>query len=151
MIQPNHLENVCSALDTNTSTSVAIKKLSRPFQSEIHAQRAYRELCILDHMGHDNVVGLLNVFTPSPSFEAFSDVYLVTELMTCDLAKLVSVQRQQMAAEGRMDLTQDQIRLYVYQILRGLKYVHSAGMQRNLSENIKDDKILMVDLITITQ
>jgi len=88
-------------------------------------------------MGHDNVVGLLNVFTPSPSFEAFSDVYLVTELMTCDLAKLVSVQRQQMAAEGRMDLTQDQIRLYVYQILRGLKYVHSAGTQRNLSEILK--------------
>lgn len=30
-------------------------KLSRPFQSEIFAKRAYRELLLLKHMQHENV------------------------------------------------------------------------------------------------
>lgn len=34
---------------------MAIKKLSRPFQSEIFAKRAYRELLLLKHMQHENV------------------------------------------------------------------------------------------------
>lgn len=34
---------------------MAIKKLSRPFQSEIFAKRAYRELLLLKHMHHENV------------------------------------------------------------------------------------------------
>jgi len=34
---------------------VAIKKLHRPFQSEIFAKRAYRELRLLKHMKHENV------------------------------------------------------------------------------------------------
>lgn len=34
---------------------MAIKKLSRPFQSEIFARRAYRELLLLKHMQHENV------------------------------------------------------------------------------------------------
>lgn len=34
---------------------MAIKKLSRPFQSEIFAKRAYRELMLLKHMQHENV------------------------------------------------------------------------------------------------
>jgi len=34
---------------------VAIKKLARPFQTAIHAKRAYRELRLLKHMHHENV------------------------------------------------------------------------------------------------
>lgn len=34
---------------------MAIKKLYRPFQSEIFAKRAYRELRLLKHMKHENV------------------------------------------------------------------------------------------------
>ena len=34
---------------------VAIKKLARPFQSQIHAKRTYRELKMLKHMKHENV------------------------------------------------------------------------------------------------
>ena len=142
---------VCSASDTSVLRPVAIKKLNRPFQSEIHAQRAYRELCILHHLRHDNVVGLLDVFTPSENLQqGFDDLYLVTELMTCDLARLIKVQKQQIETQGRMDLTQDQIRLYIYQILRGLKYVHSAGIihrdlkPSNIAINL-DNEIKILD------
>uniref|UniRef100_A0A3B4F6T7 mitogen-activated protein kinase n=1 Tax=Pundamilia nyererei TaxID=303518 RepID=A0A3B4F6T7_9CICH len=62
---------VCSAIDQKTKEKVAIKKLYRPFQSLIHATRAYRELRLLRHIQHDNVICLLNVFTPDPTLEKF--------------------------------------------------------------------------------
>lgn len=34
-----------------------MKKLSRPFQSLIHARRTYRELRLLKHLKHENVRG----------------------------------------------------------------------------------------------
>lgn len=49
-------------MDTKTKNRVAIKKLARPFQSAIHAKRTYRELKLLKHMRHENVIGLLDVF-----------------------------------------------------------------------------------------
>lgn len=44
-----------SADDLKTGLKVAVKKLSRPFQSIIHAKRTYRELRLLKHMKHENV------------------------------------------------------------------------------------------------
>ena len=44
-----------SATDSGTEEQVAIKKLSRPFQSTIHSKRTYRELRMLKHMQHENV------------------------------------------------------------------------------------------------
>nr|CAG4640716.1 EOG090X033O [Eulimnadia texana] len=62
---------VCSAVDAITNTKVAIKKLARPFHSAIHAKRTYRELRMLKHMNHENVIGLLDVFSPSDSLATF--------------------------------------------------------------------------------
>lgn len=44
-----------SATDSTISNEIAIKKLSRPFQSVMHAKRAYREMRLLKHMRHENV------------------------------------------------------------------------------------------------
>lgn len=44
-----------SSINNKTKEKVAIKKLHRPFQSEIFAKRAYRELRLLKHMKHENV------------------------------------------------------------------------------------------------
>uniref|UniRef100_A0A8C5R7J1 mitogen-activated protein kinase n=1 Tax=Leptobrachium leishanense TaxID=445787 RepID=A0A8C5R7J1_9ANUR len=64
---------VCSARDVRSRTgeTVAIKKLIRPFQSKVHAKRAYRELRLLKNMNHENVISLINVFTPDESMEHF--------------------------------------------------------------------------------
>ncbi|XP_059843413.1 mitogen-activated protein kinase 11 [Hemitrygon akajei] len=110
--------SVCSAYDTRTRQKVAIKKLSRPFQSLIHARRTYRELRLLKHMKHENVIGLLDVFTPALTLENFREVYLVTNLMGADLNNIVKCQK----------LTDDHVQFLVYQLLRGLKYIHSAGI-----------------------
>ncbi|XP_056429730.1 mitogen-activated protein kinase 12 [Hyla sarda] len=109
---------VCSSLDNITGTKVAIKKLYRPFQSELFAKRAYRELRLLKHMQHENVIGLLDVFTPDFSLEKFTDFYLVMPFMGTDLGKIMKHEK----------LSEDRIQFLVYQILRGLKYIHSAGI-----------------------
>ncbi|EMP38532.1 Mitogen-activated protein kinase 12 [Chelonia mydas] len=63
-----------SAIDGRNGTKVAIKKLYRPFQSELFAKRAYRELRLLKHMKHENVIGILDVFTPDVILEKFNDL-----------------------------------------------------------------------------
>ena len=137
----NHFSGVqvCSAEDKSTRqrdgtfAKVAIKKLARPFQSAIHAKRTYRELRMLKHMDHENIIGLLDVFTPSKTLDSFTDVYLVTPLMGADLNQIVKTQR----------LSDDHVQFLVYQILRGMKYVHSAGIihrvrRENEAVNEKD-------------
>ncbi|CAF1074412.1 unnamed protein product, partial [Brachionus calyciflorus] len=109
---------VCSALDNTTQQQVAIKKLSQPFTTRVHAKRAYREIKLLKHVDHDNIIRLLDIFTPANSFEEMQEVYLVTNLMTSDLNNVLRTQR----------LSEDQIKFFIYQILRGLKYLHSASI-----------------------
>lgn len=106
---------VCAALDIVSNNKVAIKKLSRPFQSPVHAKRTYRELKLLKHMKHENVIGLLDVFYPRHDE---NQIYLVTHLMGADLNNIVRTQK----------LTDDHVQFLIYQILRGLKYIHSAGI-----------------------
>uniref|UniRef100_A0A8D0CUF1 mitogen-activated protein kinase n=1 Tax=Sander lucioperca TaxID=283035 RepID=A0A8D0CUF1_SANLU len=110
--------SVCSAYDVKTGLKIAVKKLSRPFQSIIHAKRTYREMRLLKHMKHENVIGLLDVFSPATSLKEFTDVYLVTHLMGADLNNIVKCQK----------LTDDHVQFLIYQILRGLKYIHSADI-----------------------
>jgi hypothetical protein len=46
---------VCSAKDQLTSTSVAIKKIMKPFSTPVLSKRTYRELKLLKHIRHENV------------------------------------------------------------------------------------------------
>uniref|UniRef100_A0A673CGY9 mitogen-activated protein kinase n=1 Tax=Sphaeramia orbicularis TaxID=375764 RepID=A0A673CGY9_9TELE len=109
---------VCSSIDQKTKEKVAIKKLYRPFQSLIHAKRAYRELRLLRHIRHENVICLLDVFTPDSSLEKFQTFYMVMPFVAQDLGHIMKKRR----------LT-DRIIVYLfYQLLRGLKYIHSAGI-----------------------
>lgn len=44
-----------SAMDTTLNRRVAVKKLTRAFDTSELAKRSYRELRILKHMKHENV------------------------------------------------------------------------------------------------
>uniref|UniRef100_A0A672YIB4 mitogen-activated protein kinase n=1 Tax=Sphaeramia orbicularis TaxID=375764 RepID=A0A672YIB4_9TELE len=123
--------SVCSAINDKTKEKVAIKKLHRPFQSEIFAKRAYRELRLLKHMKHENVIGLLDVFTPVTSLDDFQDFYLVMPYMYTDLSKV------------RGHLSEDKVQFLVYQMLCGLRVSnhHSPG---NLAVN-QDCELKILD------
>ncbi|KAJ2479277.1 MAPK protein hog1 [Coemansia sp. RSA 2131] len=104
---------VCSAGDQLTRQSVAVKKIMRPFSSSVLAKRTYRELKLLKHLRHENIISMSDIFI-SP----LEDIYFVTELLGTDLHRL----RQSRPLEKQF------IQYFLYQILRGLKYVHSAGV-----------------------
>ncbi|MXQ98183.1 hypothetical protein E5288_WYG021987 [Bos mutus] len=108
---------VCAAFDTVLGINVAVKKLSRPFQNQTHAKRAYRELVLLKCVNHKNIISLLNVFTPQKTLEEFQDVYLVMELMDANLCQVI-----------HMELDHERMSYLLYQMLCGIKHLHSAGI-----------------------
>lgn len=59
-------------------------------------------------------------------------IYLVTHLMGADLNNIIRTQR----------LTDEHVQFLVYQILRGLKYIHSAGVIHRVSTEAKKGVIL---------
>ncbi|KAJ4949507.1 hypothetical protein JOQ06_021018 [Pogonophryne albipinna] len=108
---------VCSAYDQNLERNVAIKKLSRPFQNQTHAKRAYRELVLMKYVNHKNIIHLLNVFSPQKTLEDFADVYLVMELMDANLCQVI-----------QMELDHERLSYLLYQTLCGIKHLHAAGI-----------------------
>merc|ERR1712156_1387902 len=104
---------VCSAEDTSLrSADGKFIKVARPFQSAVHAKRTYRELRMLKHMVHENIIGLLDCFTPQSTLDQFADVYMVTHLMGADLNNIIKTQK----------LSDDHVQFLIYQIIhRDLK------------------------------
>ncbi len=105
---------------------VALKRLSLKRKS--HCRVALRELRILKRLDHENIVKNLNIRTPSgcelcesPSedLQKLDHVYLVEELLDTDLHNILD----------RTEKLPEKIsKLFLYQILRGLKYTHSANV-----------------------
>ncbi|XP_068678002.1 uncharacterized protein [Montipora foliosa] len=122
---------VCSAIDTRNDSKVAIKKIPRAFDVVTTAKRTYRELKILKHFKHDNIISIKNILKPPADLEQFNDVYVVLDLMETDLHHIIHSQQQ---------LTDEHVRYFLYQILRGLKYIHSAKV---LHRDLKPSNLLV--------
>ncbi|RKO97689.1 hypothetical protein CXG81DRAFT_25546 [Caulochytrium protostelioides] len=116
---------VCSARDQVTGGNVAVKKIMKPCSTAVLAKRTFRELRLLKMLRHDNVISLSDIFI-SP----LEDIYFVTELLGTDLHRLLTSR----------PLEKDFIKYFLYQILRGLKYVHSAGI---VHRDLKPSNILV--------
>ncbi|KAK8611998.1 hypothetical protein V6N13_132032 [Hibiscus sabdariffa] len=109
---------VCAAVNSETREEVAIKKIGNAFDNRIDAKRTLREIKLLRHMDHENVIAIKDVIRP-PQRENFNDVYIVYELMDTDLHQII---------RSNQALTDEHCRYFLYQVLRGLKYVHSANV-----------------------
>ncbi|XP_027080013.1 mitogen-activated protein kinase homolog MMK2-like [Coffea eugenioides] len=109
---------VCAAVNAHTAEEVAIKKIGNAFDNRVDAKRTLREIKLLRHMDHENVIAIKDIIKP-PNREAFNDVYVVYELMDTDLHQII---------RSDQELTDDHSQYFLYQLLRGLKYVHSANV-----------------------
>ncbi|XP_055308112.1 stress-activated protein kinase JNK-like isoform X2 [Sitodiplosis mosellana] len=108
---------VCAAYDDVTGKDVAIKKLWKPFQNIVFAKRAYREFKLMKLVDHVNIIKLLNAFTPQRSLDEFQDVFLVMDFMDANLGNVINTQ-----------LDHKRISYLLYQMLCGIKHLHSAGI-----------------------
>eukprot|EP00928_Gymnodinium_smaydae_P087530 TRINITY_DN71789_c0_g1_i1.p1 TRINITY_DN71789_c0_g1~~TRINITY_DN71789_c0_g1_i1.p1 ORF type:complete len:427 (+),score=90.01 TRINITY_DN71789_c0_g1_i1:81-1361(+) len=110
---------VCEAYDAELEDLVAIKRIGHLFDDQVNSKRILREVSILRELSHDCVVGLVDVFLPECATASFNELYIVTEICDSDMKKLIYAD---------ITLTIVHIKVLMYNLLRGLKYIHSAGI-----------------------
>ena len=118
---------VWKAIDKRTREIVALKKNFDAFQNATDAQRTFREILFLQELsGHENIIRLLNVIRA----ENDRDIYLIFDYMETDLHAVI-----------RANILEDIHKQYIiYQILKCLKYMHSADV---LHRDLKPSNILL--------
>lgn len=126
---------VCSAKCTETEEGedkVAIKKVTNIFSKNILCKRALREIKLLAHFrGHKNIIFLCDLDIIPDSNGQFNEIYLYEELMECDLHQII---------RSKQALTDSHYQSFIYQILCGLKYIHSADV---LHRDLKPGNLLV--------
>ncbi|KAJ8432463.1 hypothetical protein Cgig2_027760 [Carnegiea gigantea] len=130
---------VCAAVNSETRQEVAIKKIGNAFDNIVDAKRTLREIKLLRFMDHENIIAIKDIIRP-PKKEAFNDVYIVYELMDTDLHQIIRSNQSLTDDHCQVSLTVSLLQYFLYQLLRGLKYVHSAKV---LHRDLKPSNLLL--------
>ncbi|CAG9312245.1 unnamed protein product [Blepharisma stoltei] len=121
---------VCEARHVPTGQRVAIKQMTKIFDDLIDCKRLLREVSILKHLNHPNIVKMREILLPK-NLQTFNELYVVMEHAQSDLKKLI---------KSPVHLQEDHIQLITYNIICGLKYIHSANI---LHRDLKPANILL--------
>jgi len=120
---------VASFKDPSTNQKLAVKKITDAFHDLVDGKRILREVKLLRSFNHDNIISILDMYPPdSPDFD---DIYIVTDLMETDLHRVIY---------SKQVLNEEHHQYFVYQIMRGLLYLHSANV---LHRDLKPANLLV--------
>jgi mitogen-activated protein kinase 1/3 len=98
---------VCSARNNENGEKIAIKKITNAFENTTDARRTLREIRLLRHLFHENIIAVKDIMKPVGRY-TFNDVYIVYELMDTDLHQII---------RSSQTLTDDHCQYFIYQVL----------------------------------
>jgi len=125
---------VCSAYDRKLNKNVAMKKLTRPLKTVDYARRALRELKLMKHFCHENIISIIDVFTPlADEPEDMEEIYFVVKKADGTLDQVLKTSN-----DDGTKLNEETIQYLVYQMVRALKHIHSANV---MHRDLKPDNI----------
>jgi len=110
--------SVCEAYDSTEKRLVAIKRIGHMFEDLIDCKRILREISILKKLNHQNIVKIYDIVAPQ-NMKTFEELCMVMEICDSDLKKLCRTD---------VNLSQLHISTLLYNLLVGLRYLHSAGI-----------------------
>jgi len=123
---------VCAAFDTKARDRVAIKRIRNAFEECVSCKKALREIRLMRHFqscgGHENILALRDMMISSGTAD---DLYLVFEMMDTDLFYII---------RSRQIITDGHVQWFMYQLFRGLKAIHSAGV---IHRDLKPSNLLI--------
>jgi mitogen-activated protein kinase 1/3 len=119
---------VYHAEQRSSGKEVAIK-VTRDLSNSLVCSRALREIRILQHFQHQNIITFLDVVRPH-NFNGFVEACIVMEYMPHNLKQIIGVPQ----------LSEIHISYLTYQVLRGLDAIHSAGI---VHRDLKPDNLLV--------
>lgn len=96
---------------------VAVKRVGHMFKDLVDCKRILREIAILSKLQHDCIVQVYDI--PAPASPTWQELYIVMEICDSDMKKL---------CKANVTLSALHIDTLFYNMLVGLKYLHSAGI-----------------------
>lgn len=117
---------VWEARNMRTDEKVAVKIIRNLFNDINISKHTLREVRLLHHFDHENILQIKDIFIKGDK-DSYNEIFIVSELMGLDLHALISSKRR---------LQDEHIQTFLYQLLRGLKNIHSANVfHRDLKPN----------------
>lgn len=121
---------VVEAIQKSSGKKVAIKRFNNIFEDLVDCKRILREVMLLRKLQHLNLISIIEIVEPV-NLEGFDSIYLVMDYCQSDLKKLF---------KSPIHLQNVHIQTLVYNILLGIKYLHSAEV---LHRDLKPANVLI--------
>lgn len=119
---------VVAAREVTTKKKIAIKKIGQFAEDLQDGMRILREIKLLQHLHHINIIRLIDIFGDHRSL---NDIYLVFDRMETNMHDIIY---------SKNKLTDEHVKYFIWQLLCGIKYMHSAGV---IHRDLKPSNLLL--------